>query len=49
MAERVLQFGVPKGSLQDATVELFRSRGFTDVRADRDIARIERVVSGIVA
>jgi len=30
-----------------AAMELFRERGFTDVRADRDIARIERVVSGV--
>ncbi len=29
-----------------ATVALFTEHGFTDVRADRDIARIERVVSG---
>ena len=28
MAERVLQLGVPKGSLQDATVELFRRSGW---------------------
>jgi len=28
MADRVLQFGVPKGSLQDATVELFRRSGW---------------------
>ena len=28
MAEQVLQFGVPKGSLQDATVELFRRSGW---------------------
>ena len=28
MADRVLQLGVPKGSLQDATVELFRRSGW---------------------
>ncbi len=28
MAERILQLGVPKGSLQDATVELFRRSGW---------------------
>jgi ATP phosphoribosyltransferase len=28
MAEPILQFGVPKGSLQDATVELFRRSGW---------------------
>ena len=28
MAEQILQFGVPKGSLQDATVELFRRSGW---------------------
>jgi ATP phosphoribosyltransferase len=28
MAEQVLQFGIPKGSLQDATVELFRRSGW---------------------
>ena len=28
MAERVLQLGVPKGSLQNATVELFRRSGW---------------------
>jgi ATP phosphoribosyltransferase len=28
MADRVLQFGVPKGSLQDATIELFRRSGW---------------------
>lgn len=33
----------------DATAELLRASGFVDVRADRDIARIERVVSGVVA
>jgi release factor glutamine methyltransferase len=31
-----------------ATVALFEARGFSDVRVHRDIARIERVVSGIV-
>lgn len=31
----------------DATAELLRAHGFVDVRADRDIARIERVVSGV--
>jgi len=30
-----------------ATVALFEERGFKDVRADRDLARIERVVSGV--
>jgi release factor glutamine methyltransferase len=30
-----------------ATVALFEARGFTDVRAHRDIARIERVISGV--
>lgn len=30
-----------------ATVALFEARGFTDVRVHRDIARIERVVSGV--
>ena len=30
-----------------ATVALFEARGFTDVRTHRDIARIERVVSGV--
>jgi release factor glutamine methyltransferase len=30
-----------------ATAELLSARGFADVRADRDIARIERVVSGV--
>lgn len=30
-----------------ATVALFEARGFTDVRMHRDIARIERVVSGV--
>ena len=31
-----------------ATAALFRERGFVDVRADKDIARIERVVSGVL-
>jgi release factor glutamine methyltransferase len=31
-----------------ATVALFTERGFEDVRADRDLARIERVVSGVL-
>lgn len=31
-----------------ATVALFEAHGFEDVRAHRDIARIERVVSGVV-
>lgn len=31
------------------TVALFEARGFTDVRVHRDIARIERVVSGLRA
>ncbi|MBX3185790.1 MAG: peptide chain release factor N(5)-glutamine methyltransferase [Labilithrix sp.] len=31
-----------------ATVELFEARGFREIRVDRDIARIERVVSGLV-
>lgn len=31
----------------EATVALFEARGFTDVRVERDIARIERVVSGV--
>jgi release factor glutamine methyltransferase len=30
-----------------ATVALFEARGFTEVRVHRDIARIERVVSGV--
>ena len=30
-----------------ATVALFEARGFADVRVHRDIARIERVVSGV--
>lgn len=32
----------------DATRALFEARGFRDVRADRDLARIERVVSGVL-
>jgi release factor glutamine methyltransferase len=32
-----------------ATVALFEARGFSDVRVHRDIARIERVVSGVRA
>ncbi len=32
-----------------ATVALFEARGFVDVRVHRDIARIERVVSGVRA
>jgi release factor glutamine methyltransferase len=32
-----------------ATVQLLEARGFTDVRVHRDIARIERVISGVVA
>lgn len=32
-----------------STVALFEARGFGDIRVHRDIARIERVVSGIVA
>ncbi len=31
----------------EATVALFEKRGFADVRAHRDMARIERVVSGV--
>jgi release factor glutamine methyltransferase len=31
-----------------AAVALMEARGFRDVRADRDIARIERVVSGVI-
>lgn len=31
----------------DATKSLLESRGFTEVRADRDYAKIERVVSGV--
>jgi release factor glutamine methyltransferase len=31
-----------------ATVALFTERGFEDVRVDRDLARIERVVSGVL-
>ena len=31
----------------EATVALFEARGFADVRVHRDIARIERVVSGV--
>jgi len=30
-----------------AVMELFSARGFTDVRAERDLARIERVVHGV--
>ena len=30
-----------------AVMELFSARGFTDVRAERDLARIERVVHGL--
>lgn len=33
----------------DAACALFEARGFRDVRKDRDMARIERVVSGIFA
>jgi release factor glutamine methyltransferase len=32
----------------DATKALLEARGFTDVRADRDYAKIERVVSGVL-
>jgi release factor glutamine methyltransferase len=32
----------------DTTRALFEARGFREVRADRDIARIERVVSGVL-
>lgn len=32
----------------DATRALLEARGFRDVRADRDVARIERVVSGVI-
>jgi release factor glutamine methyltransferase len=31
----------------DATKALFEARGFTEVRADRDYAKIERIVSGV--
>jgi len=31
----------------EATIALFEARGFADVRVHRDIARIERVVSGV--
>jgi len=31
----------------DATRALFEARGFTEVRVERDLARIERVVSGV--
>lgn len=33
----------------DATKALLEARGFTEVRADRDYAKIERVVSGVFA
>jgi methylase of polypeptide subunit release factors len=33
----------------DATIASFERAGFTDVRAHKDIARIDRVVSGIAA
>jgi len=39
-----LEIGAGEAS---ATVELFERRGFTAVKVERDIARIERVVSGV--
>lgn len=35
MAERALQLGIPKGSLQDATIELFRRSGWKISAGDR--------------
>jgi len=43
----VLAVEVGAGEAPDVA-ELFRARGFEDVRCDRDIARIERVVSGVL-
>lgn len=40
-----MEIGAGQG---EAVVALFEAAGFTDVRADRDLARIERVVSGVL-
>ncbi len=44
----VLAMEIGAGQAPDV-IALFEARGFTDVRAERDLARIERVVSGVRA